>query len=114
MSRIESGLHNLHAQSREGVGVSDPSDLVHGAAALSVSPPECFAAVDLVSPGSPAEAAGLQVGDRVAVFGSVRASNFSGLKDIGQVMSKPRNSQTFVTFLAFPRSSRTVLASPCP
>ena len=46
--------------------------------------PPCFAAIDLVTEGSPADQDGIKVGDRVAVFGSVNADNFGALSDVGR------------------------------
>lgn len=77
MAQIESGVQDFHEKSRtEGNGTNCVSNRV-------VLPP-CFAAIDLVTEGSPAQQDGLKVGDRVAVFGSVNADNFGALSDVGR------------------------------
>jgi len=77
MAQIESGVNVIHDKSRtEGNGTNCASN--------RVVLPLCFAAIDLVTEGSPAAQDGLKVGDRVAVFGSVNADNFGALSDVGK------------------------------
>jgi len=91
MASIEKGLHSLHAQSRESVGggemdVSEPTSL-----------PDTFAVIDVVSSGSPAQTAGLKVGDTVVSFGSVDTSNFTGdLKAIAGVVQSSQDKNVRV------------------
>ena len=76
-TQIESGIYDIHEKSRtEGNGTNCASN-------RAVLPP-CFAAIDLVTEGSPADQDGLRVGDRVAAFGSVNADNFGALSDVGR------------------------------
>ena len=83
MGEIEAALKVLHqstktSASEERMQVDDvttPSRDVTG-----------FAAVDIVSRGSPAEEAGLKVGDVVVRFGSVSKSNFTGLGCVSEVV----------------------------
>ncbi len=98
MDSIESGIHNLHAQSREGLGADSPQDLVDKTSGIQLeSPPDCFALIDVVTEGSPAEESGLRVGDRVAAFGSVRADNFTNLSAIGRLVQDSKNRELEVT-----------------
>ena len=48
--------------------------------------PKPFAKIDLVSDGSPAKDAGLEVGDLVIEFGTQNATNFKSLAEIGQLV----------------------------
>ena len=45
-----------------------------------------FAKIDLVSDGSPADDAGLKVGDLVIEFGTQNSTNFKSLAEIGQLV----------------------------
>jgi 26S proteasome non-ATPase regulatory subunit 9 len=49
--------------------------------------PKPFAKIDLVSDGSPAADAGLEVGDLVIEFGTQNATNFKSLAEIGQLVN---------------------------
>ena len=86
MAKIEAGMHGLHEKSRtEGNGTNCAEN-------VSVPPP-CFAIIDIVTPGSPAQEDGLRVGDRVAEFGNVNADNFGALSDVGKEVQR-RKGQT--------------------
>mmetsp|Transcript_24381 Transcript_24381/g.33588 ORF Transcript_24381/g.33588 Transcript_24381/m.33588 type:complete len:227 (+) Transcript_24381:82-762(+) len=93
MTRIEQGLHALHSQaprrtpqaptqSGEGTSSSVAAGMVSADRKISETPyssndsQSCFAfaLVDEVSTGSPAEEAGVTVGDQVIDFGGVRHS----------------------------------------
>ena len=90
MSQIELGLHSLHAQSREGIGVVHPD-----AVPCEILPrkpiPNTFAKVDKVEENSPASEAGLLVGDELAAFGSVNAENFVSMKSLSEVTYRSKN-----------------------
>lgn len=47
--------------------------------------------VNFVSPSSPAETAGLRVDDEIIEFGSVNATNFVDLKQIGEIVMHRQN-----------------------
>ena len=82
INRIERGLHNLHAQARE---TCSPEEL-----SKSQLPSSPFARVLVVLSGSPADSAGLKVGDTVTKFGSVTRENFESLKNISDVGENSR------------------------
>jgi len=52
----------------------------------SLSLPTPFVWVDLVSPNSPAETAGLKVDDKIVEFGTLNADNFVSLKSISTIV----------------------------
>ncbi|CAD6231704.1 GSCOCG00001544001-RA-CDS [Cotesia congregata] len=59
-------------------------------------PGEPFLRVNLVSSGSPAESAGIQLNDLVIEFGSVNVQNFRTLKDIGDLVEQSRYKEIIV------------------
>ncbi|XP_072289246.1 26S proteasome non-ATPase regulatory subunit 9 isoform X2 [Eucyclogobius newberryi] len=83
MTEIEEALHKLHAQEKEkrgsGAAHDDPME-------EEPSLPTAFARVDGVTAGSPAQTAGLRVGDEVIEFGSVNSNNFQNLQNIASVV----------------------------
>ncbi|XP_046402324.1 26S proteasome non-ATPase regulatory subunit 9 [Ischnura elegans] len=82
MQRIEHGLHHLHAQQREGIGmdIESPEPRVE---VVEMTP---IVRVNLVTPNSPASDAGVMEDDVIVQFGSVNADNFRSLQDIGNVV----------------------------
>ena len=85
MQRIENGLAEYHAQ----MANMDTSAQEVTPCQESVQEKEefnPFAAVDLISRESPAEAAGLKLGDVLLKFGSITKKNFTGLNVIGEVV----------------------------
>ncbi|XP_017144558.1 26S proteasome non-ATPase regulatory subunit 9 [Drosophila miranda] len=99
MNQIQNLLNQYHSE----IATTDP-ELVNRASALeldserglggaTIAPPDIrpMVVVNLVSPSSPAEEAGLRVGDNICRFGSVNSSNFKG--DLGQIGEVTRNMQ---------------------
>ncbi|KAJ8034616.1 26S proteasome non-ATPase regulatory subunit 9 [Holothuria leucospilota] len=82
MADIEKGLHELHALER--TSTTRHTSQQNGTDRQEL--PATFAKVDLVSKSSPAEKAGLQVGDEFVEFGSVTCSNFKSMRDIGTLV----------------------------
>jgi 26S proteasome non-ATPase regulatory subunit 9 len=95
LKKIEAGLHNLHAQAREGVG------LEQDIASLSTGRenPTPFARVLVVCSDSPAETAGIKAGDLITGFGSVNSGNFTSLKSISEVVEHSKEQALTVTLI---------------
>ncbi|XP_001989918.2 26S proteasome non-ATPase regulatory subunit 9 [Drosophila grimshawi] len=100
MNQIQSLLNQYHAE----ISTTDP-ELVNRASALELSggredggaiiiplATRVLAIVNLVSPNSPAEAAGLRVGDKIMRFGSINDNNFKdSLTQIGELVRNMQN-----------------------
>ncbi|ALC47354.1 CG9588 [Drosophila busckii] len=101
MDQIQTMLNQYHAE----VSTTDP-ELVNRASALELNserepggamitePPltRVIVIVNLVSPNSPAEEAGLRVGDKIMRFGSINGNNFqNNLAQIGEVVRHMQN-----------------------
>lgn len=52
--------------------------------------------VNLVSSGSPAEEAGIQVRDQITAFGTITSTNFKDLAQIGELVKNSQNQQVRV------------------
>ena len=87
MNKIEEGLHKVHAVAKnqtESSTAATANDIVE------TTDLEPFLRVNLVSSGSPAELAGIQVEDLILAFGSIDYRNFKSLKDIGTLVQNSR------------------------
>ncbi|KAK0164322.1 hypothetical protein PV328_002963 [Microctonus aethiopoides] len=93
MKKIENGLAKVHAIS--GCNNEEPSvaNRVSDSSDTSIDDEihtEPFLRVNLVSPGSPAEQAGIYENDLIMEFGSINSQNFKVLKDIGELVEQSR------------------------
>ena len=61
--------------------------------------PKPFAKIDIVTNGSPANDAGLKVGDLIIEFGTQNVTNFKSLADIGQLVQNSQNRNVRVKLL---------------
>ncbi|KAH8388510.1 hypothetical protein KR093_008211 [Drosophila rubida] len=102
MNQIQTELNKYHAE----IATTDP-ELVNRASALELNSDNKRGAggavlipvdtrvlviVNLVSPNSPAEEAGLHVGDKILRFGSVNGNNFrDNLAQIGELVRNMQN-----------------------
>ncbi|XP_017001300.1 26S proteasome non-ATPase regulatory subunit 9 [Drosophila takahashii] len=101
MNQIQTLLNQYHSE----IATTDP-ELVNRASALDLdsdrspgganiadlAPARAIVVVNLVSPDSPAEKAGLCVGDAILRFGSINSNNFKGdLAQIGEVVRNMQN-----------------------
>jgi len=80
---IDEKLQMYHTQLRERGVLEDGNSME---IEESTTPTVPIAKVNLVSEGSPAYHAGLQVEDMIVEFGSINAENFRSLSDIGQLV----------------------------
>ncbi|XP_064553163.1 26S proteasome non-ATPase regulatory subunit 9 isoform X1 [Drosophila montana] len=100
MNQIQTLLNQYHAE----IATTDP-ELVNRASALELNSgregggalimplnTRALVVVNLVSPNSPAEEAGLRVGDKIMRFGSINENNFKdSLAQIGEVVRDMQN-----------------------
>lgn len=94
MSRIEDGLHAHHASLQVSDGLP-PSSSLHGSTANrtgnagdpnGIEP--SFARIGGVTTGSPAEDAGLRVGDQITKFGDVNWMNHEKLSKVAETVQR--------------------------
>jgi len=81
---IDEKLQMYHTQLRERGLVEDGNSMEVDESTTTPTVP--IAKVNLVSEGSPAYHAGLQVDDMIVEFGSINAENYRSLSDIGQLV----------------------------
>ncbi|KAM5312460.1 26S proteasome non-ATPase regulatory subunit 9 isoform 1-T2 [Glossophaga mutica] len=104
MKQVEEALHQLHARDKEKQA-RDMAEARQEAMSLGLSqreglgPPQAFAKVNSISPGSPASIAGLQVDDEIAEFGSVNTQNFQSLQNISSVVQHSEGRPLNVTVI---------------
>ena len=99
---IEAGLEKYFHESKETLTSTKIPPEVRDASSSSTAPSSSSNAenpivvVNLVSPGSPAEAAGIQVRDLIVAFGSITSNNFKELAQIGELVKNSQNNQVRV------------------
>jgi 26S proteasome non-ATPase regulatory subunit 9 len=90
MSRIEKGLHEHHArlaeQAQNTPGATDQTQAGLSAPRAALEAP--FAKVNSVVAGSPADEAGLKVGDSITKFGWVDWTNHERLGRVAEAVSQ--------------------------
>jgi 26S proteasome non-ATPase regulatory subunit 9 len=100
MSLIEKGLHAHHARLAEQA--QNPSAANQALAASSAAPVALeapFAKVNSVVSGSPAESAGLRVGDTITKFGWVDWTNHERLSRVAEAVSQNEGVSLFLFWL---------------
>lgn len=98
MKAIEQGLAEIHAS--EGAhlpNMKPPSPKPNENEGESSLNP--IVIVNLVSPGSPAESAGIQVRDKIISFGTINSHNFQNLAQIGNLVKNCQNKNMPVRIL---------------
>jgi 26S proteasome regulatory subunit N4 len=93
MSRIEKGLHEHYAKLQEQDSAAPSSVLAASStppatAALTDSSGPAFAKINSVAANSPADTAGLKVGDRVVAFGSANWMNHERLAKVAEIVNQ--------------------------
>ncbi|KAF2246707.1 26S proteasome non-ATPase regulatory subunit 9 [Trematosphaeria pertusa] len=90
MSRIEKGLHEHHARLQEQAqnNAAAPSQALAAPTSASTALQAPFAKVNSIVAGSPADSAGLKVGDSITKFGWVDWTNHDKLARLAQVVSQ--------------------------
>lgn len=90
MSRIETGLHEHHArlaeQALNPTTAAAPGSDAFSAPSAALEAP--FAKVNSIAANSPAETAGLQVGDTITKFGWVDWTNHQRLSRVAEAVSQ--------------------------
>lgn len=93
MERIETGLHEHHAnlQSSHSFKQAEAASAAESATPIQSSttaPERPFAKVQSIEPGSPANEAGLKVGDQLRRFGGAIWSNHERLRKLSEVVQQ--------------------------
>lgn len=94
MDRIEKGLHEHHANLQASDAFKNdeatrkPESASTSAPQSSSAPETPFAKVNSVEPGSPANEAGLKVGDQIRRFGTAIWSNHERLRKVGEEVQR--------------------------
>ncbi|KAJ3648655.1 hypothetical protein Zmor_020443 [Zophobas morio] len=112
MKKIENGLQGYYSSTSvdQTNGSQDIEMRDYDSAAVIHETP--FAKITLVSPGSPAEFAGLSANDLIVEFGSINSTNFKSLADVGtvvqhsegsEILVKLKRGERFVTALLVPK-----------
>merc|ERR1711971_120340 len=103
MKKISDALEFIHQQNSNGTVIENPNEESMNHLNIEDTPkdegPKPFAKIDLVSDGSPANDAGLEVGDLVIEFGTQNATNFKSLAEIGQLVKNSENRNIRVRIL---------------
>lgn len=102
MSRIEKGLHEHHArlaeQAQNNPGAANQAQGAFVATPAALEAP--FAKVNSVVAGSPADSAGLRVGDTVTKFGWVDWTNHERLSRVAEAVSQNEGVSAWHVVLA--------------
>ena len=101
MSKIEVGLHEHHAAYQAAHPPGSSSNQAtgsNGSTAQGVLDTP-FAKVNSVVNGSPADQAGLQVGDRIRTFGNVNFMNHEKLSKVAETVQRNQGVSTAIPWL---------------
>ena len=91
MKEIEKGLETFHAENQHPSNVSTTKLPNVNDLNLNENHTNPIVKVNLVSPGSPAEAAGIRLRDEIVEFGSINSNNFQDLSQIGTLVKNCEN-----------------------
>lgn len=113
LKEIEKGIHAVHAEARENEQGSSGLSPKTAGLELNDAPYEhSIVKVTLVTPGSPAEDAGLREHDEIIEFGSINHSNFQ--KDIQKIALLVKNKENQRIPLRFRRGDDILSANLTP
>lgn len=90
MKVIEKGLEEIHSDGSHITSPKIPPEVAMQSSSSTTSRPP-FVIVNLVSPASPAEEAGIQLRDEIVEFGSINIDNFQELGQIGELVRHSQN-----------------------
>jgi 26S proteasome non-ATPase regulatory subunit 9 len=113
MKQIETGLIQVHENS--ATNPSNTTEPITTATTSNTNLPnkEPFLRVDLVSNQSPAELAGLHVGDLVCRIGTIRKENFRTMQDVASLVNNSENrSITLLVQRANTKEQETISLTP--
>jgi 26S proteasome non-ATPase regulatory subunit 9 len=113
MKQIESGLIQIHENSaNNSSNTTEPTTTVTPSN-TSLSNKEPFLRIDIVSSQSPAETAGLHVGDLVCRIGTIRKDNFRTMQDVASLVNNSENrSITLLVQRADTKEQQTLTLVP--
>ncbi|UJR28601.1 hypothetical protein I4U23_009834 [Adineta vaga] len=90
MKQIEAGLIQIHENSsNNSSNTTDSTATISSQTTLLNKEP--FLRVDIVSNESPAQIAGLQVGDLICRIGTIRKDNFRTMQDVASLVNNSEN-----------------------
>jgi 26S proteasome non-ATPase regulatory subunit 9 len=112
MKQIEAGLIQVHQNSaNNSSNTTEPITTTPSNTNLSNKEP--FLRIDLVSSQSPAEIAGLHVGDLVCRIGTIRKDNFRTIQDVASLVNNSENrSITLLVQRANTKEQQTLTLTP--
>ena len=112
MKQIEEGLIQVHQSTMvSGTANADQGD--SKISNITVTNKEPFLRVDIVSSQSPAESAGLHVGDLVCRIGTIRKENFRTMQDVASLVTNSENrSITLLVHRATTKEHQTLTLIP--
>ena len=87
MKQIETGLIKVHENCSSNITELKTTTTSN----VSLSHKDPFLRVDIVSSQSPAEMAGLRVGDLVSRIGTIRKDNFRSMQDVVSLVNNSEN-----------------------
>ncbi|KAJ6445814.1 26S proteasome non-ATPase regulatory subunit 9 [Purpureocillium lavendulum] len=96
MASIEKFLHEHFANADDAEPVPAAGSQPILPDSLPAAAEEPFARVNTVSPGSPADRAGLKAGDEIRVFGYVNKSNHDNLKKVAECVQGNEGGNIFI------------------
>ncbi|KAL5284722.1 PSMD9 family protein [Megaselia abdita] len=112
LKEIEKGLHEVHAEARENEQGTSLSQKTAGLELSDITYEQSIVKVTLVTPGSPAEDAGLREQDEIIEFGSINHSNFQ--KDIQKIAQLVKNKENQRIPLKIRRGEETLNGNLIP